>query len=389
MVINNQHMYNSTTIKRIGMGLLIATGLLACRKDNVPIIAKTPGSPAAQKLSSAVAGNGNLTIFSAALRRTHLDDTLLSGKAPYTVFAPTDAAFAAAGIGRQNIDSMRLDSLRALVRYHIAPGYYPSYTLTPYVTTRMKNVDSAILFLGRSLHYTTDQLLTADFPYYYSVNAISADSTDKDCTNGVLFTLSGVLTPLHQTTVTNYLAADPRFSLFDYALHVTGMDQVLLDSTILGVQFYPTVFAPTNLAMKNSGLMRDSATIDSLYADDNANNRYVLTDLVSFHLISFTNQPTNNPPTIPYMLNDLLNITWHSSGGFGQLPSSYRYPGWGFSVYILVKTDARQNVSLFYGFYGNLASAWLSIGTHYAHPGPAVQTSNAIIYPLDAVILPY
>lgn len=393
MVINNQHMNNSTGIKRILTGLLIVTGLLACRKDNVPAVAKMAGSPPAQKLSAAVAGNPQMTLFNAALRRTHLDDSLLSGKAPYTVFVPTDDAFTAAGISRQAIDGMRLDSLRALVRYHIAPGYYPSYTLTQYVTTRMKNVDSGILFVGRSLHYTTDQLLTADVPDYYCVNAKSADSTDKDCTNGVLFTLSEVLTPLRQTPVLTYLAGDPRFSLFSYALHVTGLGQGrggLLDSARLGATYYPTVFAPTNLAMINAGFLRDSATIDSLYADDGANSRSVLTDLISFHIISFGAQwPETPPPTIPYMQNDLLNITYRSLRGFGELRSSHKHPGWGYAVNILVKTDSRRNISLFYGLFSGAAGDFISIGTHYAHPGSSVQTSNAIVYPVDAVILPY
>jgi uncharacterized surface protein with fasciclin (FAS1) repeats len=391
MVINNQHMNNSTGIKRIMTGLLIVTGLLACRKDNVPTVVKTAGSPPTQLLSAAVAGNPGTTIFAAALRRTHLDDTLLSGKAPYTVFVPTDAAFTAAGISLQAIGGMSPDSLRALVRYHIAPGYYPSYTLTQYVTTRLKNVDSGILFVGRSLHYTTDQLLTADFPDYYCVNGISADSTDKDCINGVLFTLSGILTPVHQTTVLNYMAGDPRFSLFTYALHVTGMDISLLDSTLLGTQWYPTVFAPTDSAMINSGSLRSTAAIDSFYADDQANNRMLLTRLISFHVISFgipPPYPAANPPTTPYMPNDMLNATYRSLTGYGTLPSSYASPGWGYGVNILVKTDSRQNISLFFGLFSNTGGG-SSLGSHYAHPGPPVQTSNAIVYPLDAVVLPY
>lgn len=69
------------------------------------------------------ASNGNFNTLVAAVTAAGLVDTL-KGEGPFTVFAPTDAAFAALPAG--TVDSLLLpenkDQLVAILTYHVVPG---------------------------------------------------------------------------------------------------------------------------------------------------------------------------------------------------------------------------------------------------------------------------
>jgi uncharacterized surface protein with fasciclin (FAS1) repeats len=64
---------------------------------------------------------GNFNTLAAALQAADLVDTL-KGKGPFTVFAPTDAAFAK--IPKQDLDALLADKakLSAVLTYHVVPG---------------------------------------------------------------------------------------------------------------------------------------------------------------------------------------------------------------------------------------------------------------------------
>ncbi len=73
-------------------------------------------------VQSAVSGDPNLTFFAAALEQSGVRDALKSG-GPYTVFAPVNAAFMAAGIETtDSIYNMDPAVLKAVVLAHVAPG---------------------------------------------------------------------------------------------------------------------------------------------------------------------------------------------------------------------------------------------------------------------------
>jgi uncharacterized surface protein with fasciclin (FAS1) repeats len=64
---------------------------------------------------------GNFNTLAAALQAADLVDTL-KGNGPFTVFAPTDAAFAK--IPKQDLDALLADKakLSAVLTYHVVPG---------------------------------------------------------------------------------------------------------------------------------------------------------------------------------------------------------------------------------------------------------------------------
>ncbi len=71
-------------------------------------------------VDTAVAA-GNFTTLATALKAAGLIDTL-KGKGPFTVFAPTDAAFAK--VPKADLDALLKDKakLTAVLTYHVVPG---------------------------------------------------------------------------------------------------------------------------------------------------------------------------------------------------------------------------------------------------------------------------
>jgi uncharacterized surface protein with fasciclin (FAS1) repeats len=82
-----------------------------------PLIEKEPD------IVDIAVSNGNFNTLVAAVTAAGLVDTL-KGEGPFTVFAPTDAAFAALPAG--TVESLLLpenkDTLVAILTYHVVPG---------------------------------------------------------------------------------------------------------------------------------------------------------------------------------------------------------------------------------------------------------------------------
>ncbi|GHC49926.1 fasciclin domain-containing protein [Neogemmobacter tilapiae] len=76
-------------------------------------------------------GAGNFTTLAAALEAAGLVETL-KGEGPFTVFAPTDAAFAAlpAGTVEDLLKPENKDKLTAILTYHVVPGKVMSTDLS-------------------------------------------------------------------------------------------------------------------------------------------------------------------------------------------------------------------------------------------------------------------
>jgi uncharacterized surface protein with fasciclin (FAS1) repeats len=75
----------------------------------------------AKDIVDTAVGAGNFKTLAAALTAAGLIDTL-KGKGPFTVFAPTDAAFAK--VPKADLDALLADKakLTAVLTYHVVPG---------------------------------------------------------------------------------------------------------------------------------------------------------------------------------------------------------------------------------------------------------------------------
>lgn len=125
-------------------------------------------------------GAGNFTTLVAAVQAAGLVDTL-KGEGPFTVFAPTDAAFAAlpAGTVEDLLKPENKDKLVSILTYHVVAGKVMSGDLTE----GMK----AATVQGSEVTITLDGGA--------KVNGANVTAADIEASNGVIHVIDAVIMP--------------------------------------------------------------------------------------------------------------------------------------------------------------------------------------------------
>jgi uncharacterized surface protein with fasciclin (FAS1) repeats len=105
------------------LALVAASTTLLLGLAAAPVAARQPGPTIVEAALAVNAETGEFSSLVAAVIRTGLVD-VLDGNRQLTVFAPTDAAFADlfAALGVNRVDEIPVDTLRAVLLYHVAPG---------------------------------------------------------------------------------------------------------------------------------------------------------------------------------------------------------------------------------------------------------------------------
>lgn len=126
------------------------------------------------------AGAGDFNTLVAAVQAAGLVETL-KGEGPFTVFAPTDAAFAALPAG--TVDTLlkpeNKDQLVAILTYHVLPGKVTSGDL--------ENGLMADTVQGSKVKIMTEDGVTVD-----GANVVAADIM---ASNGVIHVIDAVIIP--------------------------------------------------------------------------------------------------------------------------------------------------------------------------------------------------
>merc|ERR1712195_400081 len=133
-----------------------------------------------QNIVALAAGIPDLSTLVAALKAGELI-TALSGKGPFTVFAPTNEAFAALPDGTlaHLLDPVNIKQLQAVLEYHVIPdAAMRSFDLANDVTT----------LEGKDVHITR-----RDGSIF--INDAKVTTADTDTTNGVVHIIDQVLIP--------------------------------------------------------------------------------------------------------------------------------------------------------------------------------------------------
>ena len=108
-------------ISRLAAMSMIALSMAACGARDEGDTART-GEPADETLASALDSDGEFATLHGVIENAGLE-TVLEGVGPYTVIAPTDAAFDAAGEAAGDLTDAELRAQGAeLVRAHLLPG---------------------------------------------------------------------------------------------------------------------------------------------------------------------------------------------------------------------------------------------------------------------------
>ena len=183
-------------------------------------------------------------------------ETALSGEGPFTVFAPTDFAFAALPDG--TIDALLADPqgiLTDILLYHVAGANALSTDLSDGQTiTTLNGKDVTVTINSNGVFINDAQVVFADIV----------------ASNGVVHVIDAVLTP-PTTTVVDVIVASPVHNTLEAA--VLAAD---LAGTLSGEGPF-TVFAPTDDAFA----ALPAGTIDALLADPQG----LLTEILLYHVV--------------------------------------------------------------------------------------------------------
>ena len=196
----------TTRYLRLAAGFALTLGLLAsaCSDDasntadssaeqsTVPAAAGTTAADAAMAtqndiVDTAIAA-GDFTTLVAAVRAAGLEDTL-RGEGPFTVFAPTDDAFAALPPG--TVETLLEDptgDLATILTYHVVPGAVPAADVVGLNGQDVATVegDSFRVNVGGDGSVTLTDAAGHD---------VAVVTTDIETSNGIIHVIDGVLLP--------------------------------------------------------------------------------------------------------------------------------------------------------------------------------------------------
>lgn len=244
--------------------------LQACDDGDNDIITEVIEEVVQPTIVDVAVSNGNFTTLVAALQATGLDTVLADTDTKFTVFAPTDAAFAL--LGQDTISALLADTdtLTDILTYHVISGEVNAAAAIAAAGTTVNMVNGDAV--GLSLY--DNELL---------VNTATVIMTDIQASNGIIHVIDAVLLPPADMTeptmnIVEMAVSDPdNFSTLVAALTAADLVTTLSDED---ASF--TVFAPTNAAFAKI----DADALTALLADTEALTKVLLTHVVAESSIS-------------------------------------------------------------------------------------------------------
>lgn len=159
-----------------------------------------------------------------------LADTVSTG-GPFTVFAPTNEAFAKLPADLVNTLTSDVELLKKVLLFHVVSGEVYSKDLSN---------DLSVNSVEGSPLRVNIYLKSKFYPGFVTVNGKRVSKADVKADNGVIHMVSDVIYPLPTSNIAELVSSDPRFSTLLAAVGAAG-----LADTLAGEGPY-TVFAPTN-----------------------------------------------------------------------------------------------------------------------------------------------
>jgi uncharacterized surface protein with fasciclin (FAS1) repeats len=208
-------------------------------------------------VDTAVAA-GSFKTLAAALKAADLVDAL-KGKGPFTVFAPTDAAFAKlpAGTLERLLDPKNKAELQAILTYHVVPGSVAAADVV--------KLQSAATLNGQRIDIATSDAGVL-------VDRAKVVQTDIRCSNGIVHVIDTVILPSTKDLVATAVEAG-KFTTLAAALEAAGLVEALQGKGPF------TVFAPTDAAFAKL----PAGTLDNLLKPENKDQ---LAAILKFHVVA-------------------------------------------------------------------------------------------------------
>lgn len=234
-----------------------------------PTEAAASQAAAFQTIVEIAAADERFSTLVAAVQAADLAETL-SGEGPFTVFAPTNDAFAALPEG--TVDTLLMpenkQQLVDILTYHVVPGKV--------MAADVVNLDEADTVLGQPVSIRTDMGKVY-------INDAEVLITDIEASNGVIHVIDSVILPASDEAAAEQSAemmdivdtavADGRFTTLAAALEAADLVETLKGEGPF------TVFAPTDDAFA----ALPAGTLDSLLLPENKDQ---LTSILTYHVVA-------------------------------------------------------------------------------------------------------
>jgi uncharacterized surface protein with fasciclin (FAS1) repeats len=251
-----------------------------------------PQAPPSNTIMDIVTNSGDHNTLEAALVASGLNETL-GTPGSYTLFAPTDAAFAALPAG--TIDALLADPFGALtdiLLYHTLGSTV--------LSTDLSDGMMAMTLQGSDITVT----INADGVFINDAQVIVADITAD---NGVVHVIDAVLLPPPPpptNTILDIVVNSADHNTLEAAVVAAGLQGALSGAGPL------TVFAPTDAAFA----ALPAGTVDALLADPNG----ALTQVLLYHAVSGVALSTdlNNGMMITTIQGQDVTVTINADGVF-------------------------------------------------------------------------
>ncbi|HLA80178.1 MAG TPA: fasciclin domain-containing protein [Thermoleophilia bacterium] len=243
---------------------LLATACSSASTDttaaNTTTSAETTMVPEKDIVAVASEAGGFTTLLTAA-EAAGLVETL-QGEGPFTVFAPTDEAFAALPEGTLDDLLADPDALKSVLLYHVVAGQV--------LAAAVVGLEAATSVQGEDIAITVDGDKVM-------VNGASVVSTDIPASNGVIHVIDAVILPPSMSEAATMAdIVETALAAGDFSTLVAAVEAAGLVDTLRGDGPF-TVFAPTDDAFA----ALPDGTLDDLLADPDA-----LRSILLYHVVA-------------------------------------------------------------------------------------------------------
>ena len=229
--------------------LIGPAALMAVSADEAPVQAE-------KNIVETAVSAGSFNTLAAALTAADLLDAL-QGDGPFTVFAPTDEAFAA--LPQETLQALlkpeNKDLLQTILLHHVVQGDVRAASVV--------DITGATSLAG--------QRLAVEVGEGVSVGGAQVLKTDIACSNGVIHVIDRVILPATEDIVTTAVN-NGSFKTLAAALNAAGLVETLKGKGPF------TVFAPTDEAFGKL----PAGTVESLVKPE---NKAQLTAILTYHVV--------------------------------------------------------------------------------------------------------
>jgi uncharacterized surface protein with fasciclin (FAS1) repeats len=254
--------------------LIIGASLASCKKSNMG---------GKKTIYQTIASNPEYSFLTAAVTKEGLTGALNEmSQQGLTLFAPTNAAFNAAGFSSiSDLAKVPDSTLTKILLYHVLS------TKVEAAQIPQANNTAVITLNGQPIYATR----TTENKVF--INGVNVTKANIECTNGVIHALDRLLLPASGTIVQTAIG-NPNLSFLVSAVLRASQGTTDVAAVLSGAGPF-TVFAPTNQAFMNAGFADISAI--------NAADPNTLTSILTYHVIAgriFSSDLTNGstPATV-------------------------------------------------------------------------------------------